>query len=134
MLRGTELGIDGVSRLSGFSNRGYFHRVFKASAGLTPIEYRRRTGVRRPAYTTGWELGPHRVERVHSRGAQGREEPAEQPHHAGHDHADPDARSTLGSKAITISDQVWKFIIENFTKPSTSDASAPDRRADQAPG
>jgi len=49
MLRGTDLGLDGVSRLSGFSNRGYFHRVFKAALGMTPIEYRRRTHVHRPA-------------------------------------------------------------------------------------
>jgi AraC-like DNA-binding protein len=40
MLRGTELGIDGVSRLSGFANRGYFHRVFKSVVGVTPWEYR----------------------------------------------------------------------------------------------
>ena len=88
MLRGTDLGLDGVSRLSGFSNRGYFHRVFKAAVGLTPIEYRRRTGVRRPA-----GLGTHRVERVHSRRAPGRVQPAEDAHHAAADHADSDARS-----------------------------------------
>ncbi|HEV8246979.1 MAG TPA: AraC family transcriptional regulator [Polyangiaceae bacterium] len=40
MLRETTLGLDGISKLSGFANRIYFHKVFKDSVGMTPIEYR----------------------------------------------------------------------------------------------
>jgi len=39
---GTSLSIDGVSHLSGFKSRIYFHRVFKHAVGMTPIEFRKR--------------------------------------------------------------------------------------------
>jgi AraC-like DNA-binding protein len=40
MLTETDLAIEGVSRLSGFSDRAYFHRVFKANTGVTPAQFR----------------------------------------------------------------------------------------------
>ena len=42
MLGGTQLSIDGVSQLSGFKSRVYFHRAFKKAVGMTPIEFRER--------------------------------------------------------------------------------------------
>ena len=42
VLDDTSLSIDGVRQLCGFQTRNYFHKVFKDSVGLTPIEYRER--------------------------------------------------------------------------------------------
>jgi AraC-like DNA-binding protein len=42
MLLGTDVRLESVSRLCGFKNRAYFHRVFKALVGTTPSAYRQR--------------------------------------------------------------------------------------------
>jgi AraC-like DNA-binding protein len=41
LLQGTDLSADRVSQLSGFALRHYFHRVFKAVVGMTPMQYRK---------------------------------------------------------------------------------------------
>ena len=42
MLASTSLSVERVGQLSGFPVRSYFHRVFKASAGMTPLAFRQR--------------------------------------------------------------------------------------------
>jgi len=41
LLQGTDLSADRVGQLSGFALRHYFHRVFKAVVGMTPMQYRK---------------------------------------------------------------------------------------------
>ena len=38
----TELSVDVIAKLCGFSSRHYFHRTFKSELNLTPAEFRRR--------------------------------------------------------------------------------------------
>jgi AraC-like DNA-binding protein len=40
LLRGTDLGVERVGQLCGFSRRSYFHRVFQSTVGLTPVQFR----------------------------------------------------------------------------------------------
>jgi AraC-like DNA-binding protein len=45
MLSDSELGIDAVAKLCGFSSRNYFHRAFKRVVGTTPSAYRCARGL-----------------------------------------------------------------------------------------
>jgi AraC-like DNA-binding protein len=40
MLRETQLSVDSVSKLCGFSSRHYFHTLFKRRTGMTPAAFR----------------------------------------------------------------------------------------------
>jgi two-component system response regulator YesN len=44
LLRSTAYSVAEIAEMAGFSTTPYFSRVFKSTAGLTPLEYRKRMG------------------------------------------------------------------------------------------
>ena len=41
LLCDTELPVEEICRLVGYSNTAFFHRIFRQIVGLTPLEYRK---------------------------------------------------------------------------------------------
>jgi two-component system response regulator YesN len=44
LLRSTAYSVSEITEIVGFSTTPYFSRVFKSTAGLTPLEYRKKMG------------------------------------------------------------------------------------------
>jgi AraC-like DNA-binding protein len=44
LLRGTDLGVERIGQMCGFSRRSYFHGVFQNAVGLTPVQFRGSEG------------------------------------------------------------------------------------------